>query len=516
MNRRLGFSIERIGRWRRALVLVVTGVLAAGLLGGLPGGLLPGLGGAALAGPEAPGSPWKVGTDPTFPPFEYRDSGSSAISGFDVELIQAIGKQAGHPIELVALPFDGIIPALQSRSIAAAISAITITAERARAIDFSRPYFKAGQAIVVRNKGPQFANLEALKGRRIAVQIGTTGAIAAAKVPKAQVSSFDCTPLALQELANGNADAVVSDVPAILYAIDQAKLTGLRIAGEHLSTEYYGIALPTDSPLEAPINKALGALIDDGRYAALYRKWFGDEPPELPAEAPGLKQRVSPQAGLNLALLGQNLLKGAGITLLLTVLSFSFGLIGGTALAMLLQAPLPWAHRLCRVYIDFFRGTPMLVQLFLIYFGLPALLQSLEVGFTIERLPAAVTALSLNVAAYLAETLRSGIESIDRGQWEAADALGFSPLERMRFVIAPQAIRRVLPPLANEFITLIKDTSLAAVIGFDELFRQGQLMVATTYRAFEIYIAVALVYLVMTTTASLLFKQLERRLKLPA
>jgi len=136
MNRRLGFSIERIGRWRRALVLVVTGVLAAGLLGGLPGGLLPGLGGAALAGPEAPGSPWKVGTDPTFPPFEYRDSGSSAISGFDVELIQAIGKQAGHPIELVALPFDGIIPALQSRSIAAAISAITITAERARAIDF--------------------------------------------------------------------------------------------------------------------------------------------------------------------------------------------------------------------------------------------------------------------------------------------------------------------------------------------------------------------------------------------
>ena len=93
---------------------------------------------------------------------------------------------------------------------------------------------------------------------------------------------------------------------------------------------------------------------------------------------------------------------------------------------------------------------------------------------------------------------------------------GFSPVERMRFVIAPQAIRRVLPPLANEFITLIKDTSLAAVIGFDELFRQGQLMVATTYRAFEIYIAVALVYLVMTTSASLLFKRLERRLSLPS
>ena len=210
-----------------------------------------------------------------------------------------------------------------------------------------------------------------------------------------------------------------------------------------------------------------------------------------------------------------NLLKGAGVTLLLTVLSFSFGLLGGTALAMVLQAPWAFAHRLCRIYIDFFRGTPMLVQLFLIYFGLPALLQSMELPFTINRLAAAVIALSLNVAAYLAETLRSGIESIDRGQWEAADALGFSPVERMRCIVAPQAIRRILPPLANEFITLIKDTSLAAVIGFDELFRQGQLMVATSYRAFEIYIAVALVYLVMTTTASILFKRLEARMHIP-
>ncbi len=240
------------------------------------------------------------------------------------------------------------------------------------------------------------------------------------------------------------------------------------------------------------------------------------DPPTLPDLAPAQEQTGGVFTGLDLQLLSRNLLKGAAITLLLTALSFSFGLLGGTGLAVLLQTPWRWVHWCSRIYIDFFRGTPMLVQLFLIYFGLPALLQSLQLPFTIDRMPAAVTALSLNVAAYLSETLRSGIESIDRGQWEAADALGFSPLERMRFVIAPQAIRRVIPPLANEFITLIKDTSLAAVIGFDELFRQGQLMVATTYRAFEIYIAVALVYLVMTTTASLLFKRLERRLRLPA
>jgi arginine/lysine/histidine/glutamine transport system substrate-binding/permease protein len=501
MAHRLKHSMQRRSALWRVIAAVLIGLLAVGLLGN------------AWA---APSTPWKVGTDPTFPPFEFRDNQTGAISGFDIELVQALGKEAGHPIELVALPFDGLIPALQSRSVDLAISAMTITPERARAIDFSRPYFQAGQAIVVRDGGPQISGFKDLKGLRLAVQIGTTGALEAAKVPAAKVSNFDSTPLALQELANGNADAVVSDVPAILYAIDQAKLTGLRIAGEHLSTEYYGIALPTNSPIQAAVNRGLESLINSGRYAALYRQWFAAKPPLLPALAPELNQPAAPFVGLDLGLLLSNLFKGAGVTLMLTGLSFSFGLLGGTGLAMVLQAPWPLAHRLCRGYIDFFRGTPMLVQLFLIYFGLPALIQSMEVPFTINRVAAAVMALSLNVAAYLAETLRSGIESIDRGQWEAADALGFSPLERMRFVVAPQALRRVLPPLANEFITLIKDTSLAAVIGFDELFRQGQLMVATTYKAFEIYIAVALVYLLMTTTASLIFKRLEARLRIPA
>jgi len=201
------FSISRLGHWRRRLLLVVAGLLTAVLLRGL------------ATASQAGARPWKVGTDPTFPPFEYRDGTSGTITGFDVELIEALGKQAGHPIELVALPFDGIIPALQSRSIDAAISAITITAERARAVDFSHPYFKAGLAIVVRDKDPEIKRFDDLRDKRIAVQIGTTGAIEAAKVPGAKVSSFDSTPLALQELANGNADAVINDIPATLFAI---------------------------------------------------------------------------------------------------------------------------------------------------------------------------------------------------------------------------------------------------------------------------------------------------------
>jgi len=145
----------------------------------------------------------------------------------------------------------------------------------------------------------------------------------------------------------------------------------------------------------------------------------------------------------------------------------------------------------------------------MIYFGLPALLQGVGINFSLSRLVAAVMALSLNSAAYLAEIVRAGIQSIEPGQSEAAQSLGLGSVETMRYVIFPQALRRMLPPLGNEFITLLKDTSLVAVIGFEELFRRGQLIVADNYRTFEIYAAVALIYLALTLLSSRTFSFLE-------
>ena len=204
-----------------------------------------------------------------------------------------------------------------------------------------------------------------------------------------------------------------------------------------------------------------------------------------------------------------NLLLGALVTLELTAFSVLLGMIGGTLLAIArisASAPLRW---ITRAYIDFFRGTPLLVQIFMIYFGLPALFQGIGLSFNLEQFPAAVLALSLNSAAYLAEIIRGGIQSIEIGQREASESLGLGPIQTMRYVIFPQALRRMLPPLGNEFITLLKDTSLVAVIGFEELFRRGQLIVANNYRAFQIYTAVALVYLVLTLLSSRAFSFLE-------
>lgn len=206
------------------------------------------------------------------------------------------------------------------------------------------------------------------------------------------------------------------------------------------------------------------------------------------------------------------LLKGALITLQLTAVSVALGSIGGIALGIARLSKIGIVRLLARVYIDFFRGTPLLVQLFMIYFGIPAFMKSLELDFSFNQWGAAVLGLSLNSAAYLAEIVRAGIQSIETGQREASESLGLSSTQTMRYVVFPQALRRMVPPLGNEFITLLKDTSLVAVIGYQELFRQGQLIVARNFRSFEIFFAVALVYLALNIMASQAFSLLERKL----
>ena len=451
-----------------------------------------------------------VGTEPAFPPFEMQASDGKGFTGFDIDLFKAIGEEAGLEIRFESMPFDGLIPALQSQTIDAAISGMTITAERSQTVDFARPYFQSGLAIAVRKgSNGEINSFDDLEKKKVAVAIGTTGAQEAAKIPGVQLYTFDNSALALQELSNGKVDAVVNDAPVTLYAIKIGNLNSIKVVGELLTEEYYGIALPKGSPNVEKINDALDELLKTDKYRDIYQKWFAGEPPKLPLVAPALKRET---VAFNIFSMLSSLLYGSLITIMLTAFSVFFGTIGGTILAIASISdfkPLGWFGR---IYVDFFRGTPLLVQIFMIYFGLPSLLQEIGLDLSFNRFAAAVTALSLNSAAYLAEVIRGGIQSIERGQWEASESMGMGRMQTMRYVIFPQAFRRMLPPLGNEFITMIKDTSLVAIIGFEELFRQGQLMVATTYRAFEIYTAVALIYLFLTFIASRVFSWLEKRL----
>lgn len=235
---------------------------------------------------SAGGSSLKVATEPAFPPFESQAT-DGQLEGFSIDLMNAIGEAAGVTIEFESLPFDGIIPALQAGTVDAAISSITITAERAKTVSFSRPYFKAGLAIAVPASNTDITSLESLKGKKIAVQIGTTGAETAKKVEGAQIRTFDSAPLALQELSNGNVDAVINDDPVTRYAIKSGNIPGVKVAsGALLTEEFYGMATPKDSPTLEKINTGLKTVLDNGKYAEIYKKWFGGEPPTLPEAAP--------------------------------------------------------------------------------------------------------------------------------------------------------------------------------------------------------------------------------------
>ena len=229
------------------------------------------------SGDATSSGPWVVGTEPAFPPFESQ-SDTGELIGFDIDLMKAIGEKAGVDIEFESLPFDGLIPALQAGTIEAAISGMTITEERAETVDFSRPYFRAGLAIAVAEDDTETTSLESLEGKTIAVQLGTTGAETANSIKDASVSTFDSAPLALQELSNGNADAVINDAPVTLDAIATGNIPGVKVVGELLTEEFYGIAMPKDSANLEALNTALAEMIEDGTYDTIYEKWFGASP----------------------------------------------------------------------------------------------------------------------------------------------------------------------------------------------------------------------------------------------
>lgn len=200
-------------------------------------------------------------------------------------------------------------------------------------------------------------------------------------------------------------------------------------------------------------------------------------------------------------------LVGAGITIQITAISVGLGLIIGMFVGIARICNVKVLRALATVYIDFLRGTPLLVQIFLIYFALP-----MVVGQRVDPFIAAITACGINSGAYIAEIFRAGIQAIDEGQMEAGRSLGMSWVQTMRYIIVPQAFKNVIPPLGNEFIALLKDSSLVSVIGFEELTRRGQLIIARTYGSLEIWITVALIYLVMTLTISRLVSYMEKRL----
>ena len=200
------------------------------------------------------------------------------------------------------------------------------------------------------------------------------------------------------------------------------------------------------------------------------------------------------------------MLEGAAWTLLLAVASVFFGAIVGTVVALIRLTTLPVLSQLATLYVSCMRGTPLLVQLFVIYFGLPS------IGLQFDPISAGILGLSLNVGAYLSETLRGAINGVEHGQWNAARSLGLTQTQTLRYVVGPQALRLAVPSLSNSLISLIKDTSLVSVIAVGELMLATKEVIATTFQPFPLYLAAAAIYWAMSASFETLQKRLELRL----
>jgi cystine transport system permease protein len=320
----------------------------------------------------------------------------------------------------------------------------------------------------------------------------------------ARVETVEGFTQAIKLLNQGRVDATINDSIAVYAYLAETGDTTVRIAGSVGEKSEQGFAARKNSGLLPDLNKALDELRDDGTLADISQKYLKANASGAPAASP-----KEPKSTWELILDSLGPLAKAAITktIPLTVISFVIGLVIALGVALARLSSNVLLTNVARFYISVIRGTPLLVQLFIVFYALP------ELGVKIDPFPAAVIAFSLNVGGYAAEIIRGSIQSIPKGQWEAAETIGFNYVGALRRIILPQATRVAVPPLSNTLISLVKDTSLASTILVTELLRQAQIIAAPTFEFFALYGTAAVYYWVICLVLSFGQGRIERRLE---
>lgn len=445
----------------------------------------------------------RVGTEGVYAPFSYHDPATGQLTGYDVDVARAVGEKLGVNVEFVETPWDSIFAALEANRFDVVANQVTITPERQQKYDLSEPYSIGEGVIVTRADDNSITSLADLKGRR-AAQSTTSNWATVARDAGAQIESVEGLTQAMALLSQGRVDVVVNDSLSIYAYLAETNDTAVKIAGATGEKSEQGFAARKNSGLLPDLNTALEELKADGTLAEISQKY-------LKTNASGGQDapQTQPRSAARLVLDNLWPLARAALTMTipLTIISFVIGLVIALAVALARLSSNVVLTNLARFYISVIRGTPLLVQLFIVFFALP------EFGVRIDPFPAAVIAFSLNVGGYAAEIIRSAIQSIPKGQWEAAQTIGLNYAGTLRRIILPQATRVAVPPLSNTLISLVKDTSLASTILVTELLRQAQIIAAPTFEFFALYGTAAVYYWVICLVLSFGQARFERRLE---
>lgn len=452
-------------------------------------------------------------------PYIFKDPKRPAENvGFEVDLAAALARELGRPIEFQQYNFDSLLIGLERRDFRIAMNGLEVTPDRASRVRFSRPYYVYRLQLVARRDDRRLQTLDDC--RRLALTVGTLGDTAASRLLEEQgiaMRTYDGQAEPYRDLELGRIDAVLMDLPiATYYAAPNPQL---RLTGPLVGRGHYAIALhPDDERLAARIDAAILQLARSGELRRIYEKWniWNDEQDELSREtAPVAAGDVIGESGREMSLdrylplLVHAALLTVGLSFVSMALAMSLGL---TVAVGRLYGPKP-VQWLAVGYVEFFRGIPVLLLLYFLYYGIPSVVEQLDWGFSFKPsdFTAAVLAFGLNYAAYEAEIYRAGIGSIPVGQWEAAASLGMSRPLTFRRIVLPQAMRTILPPVTNDFVALFKDTSLVSVIGVVELTKQYQILSKSSQKYLEIGLATAALYLIMSVPLGYLARRLEQR-----
>ncbi|MGU3292722.1 ABC transporter substrate-binding protein/permease [Williamsia sp. M5A3_1d] len=435
-----------------------------------------------------------VGTEGTYTPFSYHENGAGPLTGFDVDVITDIAKKLGLRVKFVEASFDSLFPALEAGRFDLIANQISYSAERAAKYDLSDTYVESASVVVARSDDDSIRSVDDLRGKTAAQSL-TSNYAEIAKSAGAVIEPVPGFDQAITLLRQGRVQATVNDELTVKDYLTRKKDKSVKIAATTADKSRQVFAARKNSGLMPAINTEIAALRDNGTLDKTYAKYF-DATATSPSAWSVIRSNLVP------------LLKSAVTgTIPLTAISFVIGLAIALAVALARMSSRRILSSVAQIYISIIRGTPLLVQLFVIFYALP------ELGIVVSPFPAAIVAFSLNVGGYAAEIIRSAIESINKGQWEAASTIGMGYATTLRRIILPQAARTAVPPLSNTLVSLVKDTSLASTILVTELFRQAQNAAAATFDYLALYSTAAVYYLVICLVLSFGQSTLETRLR---
>ncbi|OYN89271.1 ABC transporter substrate-binding protein/permease [Parenemella sanctibonifatiensis] len=443
-------------------------------------------------------------------PFSYWDGGQ--LTGFDYEIAQALADEMGLELVAETAGFSTLVEGTASGRYDMLVASTTPTEERARQVDFANGYYSSGAQLYVAD-GQQCESIENVRGGSIGVASGTTyESYLRDNGITDNIRTYESDITALQDAATGRLDGALTDQLVGAHQIREAGLS-LVPCDDRLTTDTQSPAVAKGNPLLGEVNVALQAIIDNGTYAEISTKYFGEDISPQIDNAPveevmnAAEGQSGPSFGELFVKYIPTFIKAAGLTLAITAVALVIAVvIGGVIAAMNLSgiAPLRW---IATAYIGLIRGTPLIAQLFVLYFGLTSLV--LLSGFW-----AGVIALAVHNSAYIAEIIRSGFGSVPKGLVEASRSLGMSRGQALTKVQVPLATRAILPVLGSQFIIAVKDSSLVAFIGMGELFRTAQNMAAAEYSPLSAYLTVSVYYLIIVLLLTGAVTLLERRLNL--